>query len=196
MICNLKSEVDFLAYKYLEGQDDEVLFNYLHDLDAKVRTIAGKVIQLRGSDELFEKVIGLKNTKTYYLREICAFILGQFKTARQDFLAQIPVVLLELSKDNSISVKTTAMYALGHFYGYHPMSLPLSKIDKQVKDTLLSYSTHHLSSVRVSCAFALSGLPDEKAVRDTLNQLLDDECSEVSEWAEVSLEILDDRLTK
>lgn len=193
MIDDMTKEVEILAYKYMESQDDETVFDYLQDTDGKVRTIAGKSIQLRGSDELFYQVISLKNAQKYYLRELCAFILGQFKTVNQDILAQIPPILLALSKDNSISVKTTAIYALGHFYGCHSMNLPLSDIDDKIRKMILSYSTHPTSSVRVSCSFALGNLPDDKTVRATLNQLLNDENAEVSEWAEVSLEILDNK---
>lgn len=95
--------------------------------------MAGRAIQLRGSDELFNKVISLKDANKYYLREICAFVLGQFKTAQADLLAQIPPILFNLAQDKSISVKTTAIYSFGHFYGYHPMNLPLSDIDQRVR---------------------------------------------------------------
>lgn len=76
MIYEVKNEVEILAYKYIEGQDDETVFKYLQDIDGKVRTIAGRVAQLRGSDDLFNQVIALKGADKYYLREICAFVLG------------------------------------------------------------------------------------------------------------------------
>lgn len=60
MIDDMTKEVEILAYKYMESQDDETVFDYLQDTDGKVRTIAGKSIQLRGSDELFYQVISPK----------------------------------------------------------------------------------------------------------------------------------------
>lgn len=63
MIDDMTKEVEILAYKYMESQDDETVFDYLQDTDGKVRTIAGKSIQLRGSDELFYQVISLKNAQ-------------------------------------------------------------------------------------------------------------------------------------
>lgn len=60
MIDDMTKEVEILAYKYMESQDDETVFDYLQDADGKVRTIAGKTIQLRSSDELFYQVISLK----------------------------------------------------------------------------------------------------------------------------------------
>lgn len=193
MIYDIQTEVEILAYKYLESQTDETVFKYLQDIDGKVRTIAGRIAQLRGSDDLFNQVITLKDADKYYLREICAFVLGQFKTTRADFLVQIPPILFTLAQDKSVSVKTTAIYSFGHFYRHHPMSLPLSDIDAQVRQLILSNSTHRLPSVRVSVAYALSSMIDDDDVRQTLNTLLDDEHIEVSEWAEVSLEILDDK---
>ena len=193
MIYETDGEVAFLAYQYLESQTDETVFKYLQDIDGKVRTIAGKVIQLRGSDDLFNQVITLKDADKYYLRENCAFVLGQFKTTRADFLAQIPPILFTLAQDKSVSVKTTAIYSFGHFYCYHPMRLPLSEIDQQVRQLILTNATHALPSVRTSCAYALASMPDDDEVRQTLNTLLYDEDIDVSEWAEVSLEILDDK---
>lgn len=53
MIYEADGEVAFLAYKYLESQTDETVFKCLQDIDGKVCTIAGRVAQLRGSDDLF-----------------------------------------------------------------------------------------------------------------------------------------------
>lgn len=120
-------------------------------------------------------------------------MLGQFKTTRADFLVQIPPILFTLAQDKSVSVKTAAIYSFGHFYCYHPMRLLLSDIDAQVRQLILSNSTHRLPSVRTSCAYALASMTDDDEVRQTLNTLLGDEQIEVSEWAEVALEILDDK---
>lgn len=108
-------------------------------------------------------------------------------------MAQIPPILFTLAQDKSVSVKTTAIYSFGHFYCYHPMRLPLLDIDAQVRQLILTNATHHLTSVRTSCAYALASMPDDDEVRQTLNTLLGDEQIEVSEWAEVALEILDDK---
>lgn len=47
--------------------------------------------------------------------------------------------------------------------------------------------------MRTSCAYALASMTDDDEVRQALNTLLYDEHIEVSEWAEVSLEVLDDK---
>lgn len=181
-------EINILAYQHIQTLDDEEVFKLVNYHEYTVRHLAGMVAQLRATDYLFHQVLTLQNAKPYYLRETCAFILGQFKTENTEQLKAIPPILLTLTQDKSIQVKVSAICALGHFFRYHKDLL--GDFD-DVLNTVLKYQHHKSSNIRGSVAFALASMPDCETVRTALNKLLQDDNIDVQEWAEVALEILD-----
>lgn len=126
MIIFNHTEVEGLAWRYMETLTDEPLFQLLYSDEDVVRTLASMTIQLRATDFLFHQVLTLQDAKPYYLREVCAYILGQIKVDKIEYLQQIPEVLFKLSQDKRLLVKSAAICALGHFYGFHRDKIPVS----------------------------------------------------------------------
>lgn len=182
------SELEILAKQYMETLDDTQVFRLLYEKEYLVRMNAGIVIQLRATDFLFHQVLTLQDAKPYYLREVCAYILGQIKVDKIEYLRQIPEVLFKLSQDKRLLVKSAAICALGHFYGFHRDKVPVSD---EIYQMILNASKHKSAGIRSASAFSLSKMPDCEEVRQTLHLLLEDEDIDVQEWAEVALEILD-----
>lgn len=188
MIALVDTELDILAYKHIQTLRDDDVFQLLSNDEYRVRSLASKIIQMRATAPLFNKVLTLQNQEPYYLREVCAYILGQFKTENVEQLKAIPPILLTLTKDKSIQVKVSAICALGHFCSYHK---DLIDDFDEILTALLKYQSHKSSNIRGSVAFALASMPDCETVRTALNELLQDDDIDVQEWAEVALEILD-----
>lgn len=188
MIIFNHTEVEGLAWRYMETLTDEPLFQLLYSDEDVVRTLASMTIQLRATDFLFHQVLTLQDAKPYYLREVCAYILGQIKVDKIEYLQQIPEVLFKLSQDKRLLVKSAAICALGHFYRFHRDKVPVSD---EIYQMILNASKHKSAGIRSALAFSLSKMPDCEEVRQTLHRLLEDEDIDVQEWAEVALEILD-----
>lgn len=188
MIICKDTIVENFAWRYIKSLPDDELFILLDSDENVVRTLAAMTIQLRATDFLFHQVLTLQDAKPYYLREVCAYILGQIKVDKIEYLQQIPEVLFKLSQDKRLLVKSAAIYALGHFYAYHNETVPVSN---DIYQMILSASKHKSAGIRSASAFSLSKMPDCEEVRQTLHRLLEDEDIDVQEWAEVALEILD-----
>lgn len=188
MIIFNHTEVEGLAWRYMETLTDEPLFQLLYSDEDVVRTLASMTIQLRATDFLFHQVLTLQDAKPYYLQEVCAYILGQIKVDKIEYLRQIPEVLFKLSQDKRLLVKRAAICALGHFYRFHRDKVPVSD---EIYQMILNASKHKSAGIRSASAFSLSKMPDCEEVRQTLHRLLEDEDIDVQEWAEVALEILD-----
>lgn len=182
------TEVEGLAWCYMKTLTDESLFQLLDSDEDVVRTLASMTIQLRATDFLFHQVLTLQDAKPYYLREVCAYILGQIKVDKIEYLRQIPEVLFKLSQDKRLLVKRAAICALGHFYRFHRDKVPVSD---EIYQMILNASKYKSAGIRSASAFSLSKMPDCEEVRQTLHRLLEDEDIDVQEWAEVALEILD-----
>lgn len=181
-------EINILAYQYIQTLNDDEIFKLVNHHNFTVRHLAGMATQLRATTHLFNKVLTLQNQKPYYLREVCAYILGQFKTEKLEQLNAIPPILLKLTQDKSTQVKASAICALGHFCRHHK---DLVEDFDEILNTILKYQYHKSADIRGSVAFALASIPDCEKVRTALNELLQDDDIDVQEWAEVALEILD-----
>lgn len=188
MISIPTNEIEIMASKYAFTLDNKAVFQLLYENEHLVRSIGARVIQMRATTHLFNKVLTLQNQKPYYLREVCAYILGQFKTEKLEQLNAIPPILLKLTQDKSTQVKASAICALGHFCSYHK---DLIENFDEILTAILYHQHHKSADIRGSVAFALASMPDCEKVRTALNELLQDDDIDVQEWAEVALEILD-----
>ena len=181
-------EINILAFQHIQTLEDDEIFKLVNHHNSTVRHLAGMATQLRATTPLFHKVLTLQNEQPYYLREVCAYILGQFKTEQLEQLNAIPPILLKLTQDKSTQVKASAICALGHFCRYHK---DLIKDFDEILNAILKHQHHKSANIRGSVAFALASMPDCETVRTVLNELLQDDDMDVAEWAEVALEILD-----
>ena len=190
MIALSETTLELLAWRHIETLPDEQVFQLLFDDEYRVRTLAGRVIHLRGTDYLFEKTCTLQHEEKAYLRDLCAFILGQIQVSKLEQIQQIPNILFALAQDKRIQVKESAIYAFGHFYCRHAEEIPVSN---EILSMILSYSKHPSTSIRCAVAFSLMSMPDCLAVRQTIDELRDDDDFDVCDWADIALEVFDEK---
>lgn len=183
-------ELKILAQKYVESLTDEQVFQLAFNPEYDVRIIVGRVIHLRGTDYLFEKTCTLQHEEKAYLRELCAFVLGQIKVSKLEQIQQIPNILFALAQDKRIQVKESAIYAFGHFYCRHAEEIPVSN---EILSMILSNSKHPSTSIRRAVAFSLISMPDCLAVHQTIDELRDDDDFDVCDWADIALEVFDEK---
>ena len=183
MVAGLKlDELEILAFKGAETLNSEELFQLLFDEDNIVRTIVAKVLQLRGDPQLFERILDLASHQDAYVRDLCAFLLGQYGTPEKSYRELSINTLLKLIKDNNYEVRAGAAAALGHLY-YKDMP-PL------VEEALFKAASDKSATVRLSVACALGSCANVKKAEKLLVTMLNDKSQNVAEWAEVGLDIL------
>lgn len=191
MISLKLTTLEYLAWWYVETLTDEQVFELLFNDEYRVRAIAGRVIQLRATDFLFEKTCSLQQYKTpYYLQELCAFILGQIEISKPEYIQQIPNILFALAQDKRIQVKESAIQSFGHFYSRHATKVPVTD---EILTMILANSKHPSATIRFAVACVLKNMPDCLAVRQTIDELLDDDDFDVQDWADFALEMLDEK---
>ena len=185
MVTGLKlDELEILAFKGAETLSSDELFQLLFDDDDIVRTISATVLHLRGDPQLFNKILELATHQDAYVRDFCAFLLGQYGTPEKPYRELSIDTLLKLIKDDSYEVRAGAAAALGHLY-YKDMP-PL------VEEALFKAAYDRSATVRLSVACALGSSTDMKKAEKILKNMLNDKSQNVAEWAEVGLEILSD----
>jgi HEAT repeat protein len=138
---------------------------------------AAMEMQIRGGEDVITYAMGLCSNKSYKLREIGAFILGQVAVPKPHTLLKVVTLLVNLAKEEkSIRVRYTAIYSLGHrcskgFTGY---DIVIPALEKAANDPI--------ASVRESVAFSLAYIlsPDTVPI---LEKLLLDTDTDVRNWA-------------
>lgn len=191
MVVSDITKLEFLAWRYVDTLPDKQVFELLFNEEDKVRETAGRVIQQRATDFLFEKVCALQHEPKAYLREICAFILGQIQFSRLEQQNKILEILVHLAQDKRIRVKATALQSFGYFYTWHEIP-----VTNEILNLTLANSKHPSASVRFAVTYSLSVMPDCPAVRQAIDELLDDENFDVRDWADFALEMLDEEREK
>ena len=177
------STLRLILWKALQKYSTARLCALLSDNDAIVRTSAAKQLHLRGNKAAYRKAVELCAHENGELREIGAFLLGQLGTPKRPFRKQsIPILVNLLVNDPFHEVRAAAAGALGHLQA------------TEASNELLSIAGDSSSEVRACVAFTLGALNHSPEIEATLHTLSQDENSEVREWAELSLEILQDKL--
>ena len=183
MITSIENEIEILAFKGAETLSNNDLYNLLFDEDCRVRSIVAKVLQIKGDGDLFKKIVSLERDDRPFVRELCAFILGQYGTPDKPYKDLSVNTLISLTNDSCLDVKLSAVAALGHLYND-------SIMPDTAEDRLFTLASDGNSNVRMYVALALGSCANINKAKDILLNLLQDNNKEVIEWAEVGLDIL------
>ena len=179
-----KSTIRLLVFQAVKLWKSEALFHLLFDEDYIVRSAVARELQMRGEEEIFSKVIGLWEDKRSYVREICAFSLGQFGTPHMPYKEQSLPVLLNMFIDHDREVRASAICAVGH--------LCADGMPVHVESKLLSMADDKDEDIRESVAFALASSSGSKPVMKTLKRLKKDHNKDVRSWAKTAIVIIND----
>ena len=163
------------------------LLRLIRDEDAIVRTYAAKQLHLRATDEVFEEAEQLVASSEHDLREIGAFLLGQLGTPKKPYRSQSLPLLVPLVRDQCHEVRAAAISAVGHL-GVDSLIDSHSAVG-----CIIEASRDKIPEVRAAAAFSLSSFSDEGQTVPVLQRLTKDSDNDVREWAELSLEIIDER---
>lgn len=167
MISLTISTLEILAWKGTERLSDDEVLELLFDDDYKVRSIAGRVIQLRGNRYLFTKILDLTENQSSFLREISAFILGQFDTPTKGYRDKSLPILSKLIKDEDFEVRAAAISSIGHLYNDDKDCMP-----DVISNELLLATHDEFSLVRECAVVALASANKSEKIIKRLNFLL------------------------
>lgn len=180
-----ESTLRLILWKALQKYSTARLCTLLSDSDPIVRTSAAKQLHLRGTRVVYQKASELCEHEEADSREIGAFLLGQLGIPKRPFRKHsIPILVNLLGNDPSMEVRAAAAAALGH----------LQAVEATAE--LVDRASDPSPDVRMCVAFALGALKHSRKIGTTLRKLSRDENNEVREWADLSLEILEDKSTR
>jgi HEAT repeat protein len=180
-----KSTIRLLVFQALKEWDTKPLFHLLFDEDYIVRSAVARELQTRGEEKIFHKLKNLVKDPRSYVREICAFTMGQLGTPAMPYKEESIPFLQNMLADNNAEVRAAAVCAFGH--------LCSDAMPEVVESQLILMADDKNEEVRKCVAFALGSSSGSKDVITTLNRLKNDHCKEVRCWAETGLELLEDR---
>lgn len=174
-----KSTLKLLAYQALKGYPLDSLHGLLDDPDYVVRSAVARELQIRGEESTFDFLMKVARVdRRSFVREVCAFTLGQLGVPLYPFREQSLVVLGGFAKDVSAKVRSAAVLGLGHLGA------------DEYAGTIIGLATDSSAAVRASVAAALGCLGVTENTLIALRRLLLDEDENVREWAKTSIEIL------
>ncbi|MFT3987587.1 HEAT repeat domain-containing protein [Aestuariivirga sp.] len=156
------SELIELALEELADQEDQ-------PLNAVVE------LQERGDVSVLDAARRLAQEDDPARRALAARVLGELGSPGRTFPEECGSILSRLAlSDTDLSVKRSALFALGHL-GY-----------RKNESGLLSLETHSDEGIRYGLAFALNGSTDPSTVAVQL-RLMDDSYEMVRDWATTSI---------
>lgn len=190
MIIDDETTLGIYAARYLDTVSINDLLNWIDDPSPKVRTLIARKLQCIGTLEVFNFAKRWAISKLDYQRELSAFILGQLGCLFSDdkkypFKSESKPILMELINDENYEVRAATIAGFGHLY---------NELDDDIEKAVLNYADDENEEVRIAVALTLGGSSGDQKVREVYSQYLE-ESGEVSEWAEIGLEILEERLT-
>lgn len=155
------------------------LINLLTDGDQIVRSSAGFLLHISGGDsEDFNRIVGLASHADAYVREVAAYVLGQFGTPDYPFRALSVPLLSRMAHDMDDEVRLSAISSLGHLRG------------DDAWDAILSAATDTSPDVRGVVAFLLEFMDGSERSVAALTVLATDPDSDVRAAAQESLDAL------
>lgn len=176
------STLRLLVSQALKNWNIEAVLGLIVDEDHIVRTAAARELQLRGSRFIYEQVIMLITDDRAYVREICAFILGQLGTPDMPYKDESYPLLLDLLEDKERDVRMAAAAALGH--------ISFANMPINVEKALILASKDKDENVRACVAYALGNSSGGVAAKFSLNQLKNDKDESVRSYADLGFELL------
>lgn len=189
MIVDNQTTLEIFASRYLDTLTALELIGWLDDINPEVRTLVARKLQCKGTKDVFDLAKNWSISTVYYQREIAAFILGQLgclSEYKYPFKTESKPILIDLINDENSEVRAAAVAACGHLY--------IEGLGTELEDLILEYSGDDCIEVRISIAVTLGNSSGSENVRRVYANYLEDD--EVAEWAEVGLEILEDRLNE
>lgn len=172
------SVLRLLVWQALKIYPTPSLLTLLEDEDVIVRTAVARELQIRSEKESFSRIASLCDDPRDYMREIAAFVLGQFGTPDlPDRERSIEKLMRLLTEDEASDVRAAAASALGHLGA------------AQAADALLHAAEDSSSEVRASAAVALGSVGGIPKVLEALRRLLVDPDANVRECAEFGIEL-------
>lgn len=184
-IDSTESRLRQILWDVLKTYSEATLLELCTDDDAILRTAAAKQIHICGGAMAFEKALEFCRSEQPFIREIGCYLLGQLGTPTKPFAASSAPVLVERCTDADADVRAAAVAALGH------LAVENSVVE-HAAPAVIAASTDPDAGARMCAAFAISRFRHE-AVEATLRTLATDADQDVREWAELGLEILEDR---
>lgn len=176
--------VEFASLRIIVAQAFRVastleLLSYLDDENAIVRTAAARELHLRGERHVLDLMLQREKNPDPDVREITAFTLAQFGTPGYVFRSDIMPALVRMCSDSVACVRAAAVAGLGHLSAAEAI------------ETIAIASADDDADVRASAAAALCsmGAVAPRAM-SILDKLLEDENTDVREWAEMSRSVL------
>lgn len=185
MIVDNETNLSIFARKYLETLPTSELLRLLDDPSAEVRTLISRILHLRNDQAIFNLMKSWTKSKDVEKREVCAFVLGQLgcqEIPPYPFKDQSKPLLKILINDKNDEVKEAAISACGHLYK--------DGLDLDLENLIISQADNQNINIRISVAMALVNSSLSSKVMNIYQKYLK-ENNEVSEWAEVALEIMD-----
>ncbi len=176
------STLRLLASQALKSWDNQAVIKLLSDDDYIVRTLAARELQIRGDKDIYDYVVSLENSDDVYMREICAFVLGQLGTPQMPFKVSSIPILEKLITDSNPEVRAASAAAFGH--------ICFDGMPSEVENALCNAASDNSSDVRCCVAASLGSASDKKKAQAILAKLLQDPNSQVREYAELGLDIL------
>ena len=179
-----ESTLRLLVSQALRNWSTKAVLKLIFEDDCIVRTLAARELQIRGDQEIYDHVIKFVHDDRAYVREICAFTLGQLGTPDMPYRDVSHSSLLNLLKDGNSEVRAAAASALGHLF--------FSSMPEGIENALIISSQDEDKTVRACVAYALGNSSGRKAVKQALKQLLNDTEESVRSYAELGFEMLKD----
>lgn len=179
------STIRLLAFQALKHWKTSAIFPLLSDEDYIVRSAAARELQIRGEKDTYEKLQNLVGNPVPYVREIAAFVLGQLGTPKFPFKEQSIPLLQNLLSDDDFEVRAAAVAAFGH--------LGTDGMPEVVEDQLVAMADDQSEDVRECLACALGSSSGSEKVVATLTRLQNDKSENVRSWADIGLELLEDK---
>jgi HEAT repeat protein len=189
MIVDNDTTLAIFANRYLDTLTTQDLIDLVDDPSPEVRTMVARKLQCRGTQDVFDFAKLWSKSVSDYQREIAAFTLGQLgclfdNEKKYPFKLESKPILMNLIDDKHYEVRAAAIAAFGHLY---------QSLDIDIEKAILSKVNDKYEEVRIAIAITLGNSSGDQTVRNVYSQYIQ-ENNEVSEWAEVGLEILEDRL--
>lgn len=188
MIVDNDTTLAIFASRYLDTVTTQELIDWLDDPSPEVRTLVARKMQCKGTKEIFDLAVEWAVSEIDYQRELAAFILGQlgclFKV-KYPFKIKSKPILMNLVNDKNSEVRAAAIASFGHLYS--------EGLDEDTEKLILQYVQDPSLEVKISIAITLGNSSGNEQVRQVYKDYLS-ENGELAEWAEVGLEILEDRL--
>lgn len=189
MIVDNQTTLAIFASRYLDTLTTQELIDWLDDINPEVRTLIARKLHCKGTREVFDLAKEWSNSIVCYQREIAAFLLGQLgclSECKYPFKTESKTILIDLINDENSEVRAAAVAACGHLYR--------EGLDSDLEALILGYSNDDCTEVRISIAVTFGNSSGSEKIRQVYANYLEDD--EVAEWAEVGLEILEDRLNE